>query len=65
MNRTLFMDLKVGEALQIGGGITVTLEQKSGQRAKLRFDGCDEVRRVPDRRAEPREGQTGRRSTDG
>lgn len=66
MTQTLFMDLKVGESLTIDGGITVTLEQKSGQLAKLRFQhkGAD-IRRLPDRRSAPREGQSGRRATDG
>lgn len=64
MTKTLLMDLKVGESLQIGG-VVLTLEQKSGQRAKLRFshEGVD-IRRVPDRRNEPREASPGRRSTD-
>lgn len=36
--RSLLIDLKVGESLYIDGErIVLTLEQKSGQRAKLRF----------------------------
>lgn len=37
--RTLYMDVKVGEVLSIDGGrVLITLEEKSGQRAKLRFE---------------------------
>jgi hypothetical protein len=64
--KRLLMDLKVGQSLTIGEGVTITLEQKSGQLAKLciQHNGV-EVRRVPDRRAEVREGSPGRRLTDG
>ena len=63
--KSLLMDLKVNESICIDGGITVTLEQKSGQRVKLRFEhqGSD-IRRVPDRRAEARNDGPGRRVTD-
>lgn len=61
----LIMDLKVGQSLTIDGGIVVTLEAKSGQLAKLRFEhrGAD-IRRTPDRRSEPRSEYPGRRATD-
>lgn len=48
MTRTLFMDVKVGESVSLDGGrVTITLEHKSGQLAKLRFehDGAN-IRRV-------------------
>lgn len=63
--KSLLMDMKVNESICIDGGITITLEQKSGQRAKLRFEhqGSD-IRRVPDRRAELRNDTPGRRATD-
>jgi hypothetical protein len=36
--RTLSMDVRVGESVQLDGGrITVTVEAKSGQRARLAF----------------------------
>lgn len=36
--RTLFKDLKVGQPLSIDGGrIVITLEEKSGHRARIRF----------------------------
>lgn len=36
--RTLLMDVKVGQSLSIDGGrILITVEEKSGQRVKLRF----------------------------
>lgn len=42
--RTLMMDVKVGETLSIDGGrLIVTLEHKSGQRAKLRFVHAGDV----------------------
>jgi hypothetical protein len=50
MKKTLFMDLKVGQTLSIDGGrFFITLEEKSGQRAKLRFvhDGAV-IDRAPD-----------------
>ena len=31
------MDVRVGESVSIGGNITVTVQEKSGQRARLRF----------------------------
>jgi hypothetical protein len=45
--KTLSMDLKVGESVCIDGGVTITLEKKSGQLAKLRFshEGVD-IRRL-------------------
>jgi hypothetical protein len=40
--RSLLMDVKVGQTLSIDGGrIFITLEEKSGQRAKLRFVHSD------------------------
>lgn len=42
--RTLMMDVKVGETLSIDGGrLIVTLEHKSGQRARLRFVHAGDV----------------------
>jgi len=35
MHKTLVVELKVGQSMRIGGA-TVTLEEKSGQRARLR-----------------------------
>lgn len=36
--KTLLMDLRVGESLTLDGGrVVVTLQEKSGQRAKLRL----------------------------
>ena len=36
--RSLLMDVKVGQSLSIDGGrITLTVEEKSGQRVKLRM----------------------------
>lgn len=36
--RSLLMDVKVGQSLSIDGGrIVLTVEEKSGQRVKLRF----------------------------
>jgi hypothetical protein len=65
MAKQLFMDLKVNESVRIDGGITVTLEKKSGQQARLRFDHDNsDIRRVPDRRAQARDESQGRRSTD-
>lgn len=38
MKKSLLMDLKVGQSVSIDDGrIVITLEEKSGQRAKLRF----------------------------
>jgi hypothetical protein len=64
--KRLMMDVKVGESIQLGDGITITLEQKSGQLAKLciQHNGVD-VRRLPDRRSVARQGSPGRRLTDG
>jgi hypothetical protein len=61
---TLYMDLKVNGSIEVGG-VVITLEQKSGQRAKLRIEheGVD-IRRVPDRRNEPRNDMPGRRVED-
>lgn len=43
--RTLMMDVKVGETLSIDGGrLTVTLEHKSGQRARLCFQHAGDVK---------------------
>jgi hypothetical protein len=42
--KSLFLDLKIGQSLSIDGGrVVVTLEEKSGQRAKLKFVAEDEV----------------------
>jgi hypothetical protein len=63
--RTLLMDLKVNESVTIDGGMVITVEQKSGQRIKLRFEhqGAD-IRRLPDRRDDVREATPGRRADD-
>lgn len=38
------IDIRVGEGITIDGGrIVVTLEEKSGQRARLRFDAAKDV----------------------
>jgi hypothetical protein len=58
MSKTLLMDLKVGQSLSIDGGrVVVTLEEKSGQLAKLRFVHDDVLieRAAPKRR----QGSTG------
>jgi hypothetical protein len=45
--QTFRTDLRVGEAVQIDGGrITVRLEEKSGQRARLVFKAEDDVQIV-------------------
>jgi hypothetical protein len=50
--KTLLMDLKVGESISIDGGrVVITLEEKSGQRIKLR---CVHEGVPIDRRAKPR-----------
>ncbi len=65
MKKTLLMDLKVGQTLSIDGGrFFITLEEKSGQRAKLRFvhDGVQVDRApggVPPDGIERRAGATG------
>lgn len=39
MKRSLSIDVKVGEAVSIDGGrVVVTLEEKSGQRIRMRFE---------------------------
>ena len=51
-DKTLLMDLKVGQSISIDGGrVVITLEEKSGQRIKLR---CTHQGAVIERRAEPR-----------
>lgn len=38
MQKTLLMDVKVGQSISIDGGrVMITLEEKSGQRVKIRF----------------------------
>jgi hypothetical protein len=63
----LVFDLRMGESLVLEGGLTVTLQQKSGQLAKLCFESTDpmQIQRQGERRSAPREGFPGRRSTDG
>lgn len=48
----LRIDLSPGESVTIGGYATITLEQKSGGRARLAFeaDRSIPIRRVPDGR---------------
>lgn len=42
--KSLFLDLKIGQSISIDGGrIVVSLEEKSGQRAKLKFVADDGV----------------------
>lgn len=56
--RSLLMDVKVGQSLSIDGGrIVLTVEEKSGQRVKLRFvhDGIT-VERVSQSMPAPRSG---------
>jgi len=45
---TLHVDLKVGESLSIGELLTISVEEKSGRRARLRFVFAEpiEVRRT-------------------
>ncbi len=35
--RALTLDIRVGESVAVGRGVTLTLEEKSGQRARVRF----------------------------
>jgi pyruvate kinase len=43
--QTFRTDLRVGEAVRIDGGrVTVRLEEKSGQRARLVFKAEDDIR---------------------
>lgn len=51
----LFMDVKVGGTLTIDG-VTVTLEQKSGQLARLKIEhvGAKVAYSGPERRKQPR-----------
>lgn len=65
MKRTLLMDIKVGQSLSIDGGrIVITLEEKSGQRAKLRFvhEGVPIERVSPDAPAQTERKQAPRAS---
>lgn len=48
----LYLDIKVGESVTIGDNVTVTLEEKSGQVARLAFDAD---KSVPIRKAQPRD----------
>lgn len=41
---TLRIDLRIGESVRIGPHAVVTLEQKSGQMAKLAFEADPSVR---------------------
>ena len=63
----LVMDLRIGDTLELEGGIKVTLQQKSGQLAKLCFERDEpmQIKRQPERRAQARESNPGRRSSDG
>jgi len=40
----MHFDLKVGESLSIGGDVTVTLQKKAGQLARLSIDAPANVR---------------------
>ena len=40
----MHFDIKVGEALKIGGDVTVTLQKKTGQLARLSIDAPANVR---------------------
>lgn len=54
MTKTLVTDVKVGETLYFdGGAIAITLEQKNGQRSKLRIvhQGVDVSRTPPEKKA--------------
>lgn len=42
----LFLDIGVDDALHIEGGMVLTLERKSGQRARLRIEGPANVEMV-------------------
>lgn len=37
------MDVRVGESVSIDGRVTVTVQEKSGQRARLRFMADEQV----------------------
>lgn len=44
MRKIGHFDVKVGESLVIGGDVTVTLQKKSGQLARLTVDRPDSMR---------------------
>lgn len=44
MNITRHYDIKVGESLRIGSDVTVTLQKKSGQLARLTVDRPENMR---------------------
>lgn len=56
-----YTDMAPGDTLVINGTI-VTLEKKSGKRARLRVEGDAEVRRVPAKPPHGKEPPDGRRS---
>lgn len=44
MAKSLRVELRVGESIEVDNGrITITLEEKSGQRARFRFDAPQDV----------------------
>lgn len=45
----LVIDLKIGESVQIGDGVSIALMKKSGQIARLaiKADGAPAIKRVP------------------
>lgn len=53
MTCRLFLDLRPGEAIKIGGKAKVAVEEKSGQRVRLRVEAD---RSVPIERDEKQEG---------
>lgn len=49
----LFLDIGPGDELRIGDGAVLTLEHKSGRRARLRITGEADVKLVRDARIDP------------
>ncbi len=49
MDRSIVIELKVGESAEVGGA-TITLQEKSGQRARLRVVAPPGVRVEPPKR---------------
>lgn len=51
--RRLHVEIKVGDSIAVGDGVVLTLEHKSGQRARMLFvvsDGCariNVIKRLP------------------
>lgn len=62
----MVLDVRVGETLVVDG-LTINVVQKSGQLARLCLSSASpmDIRQIPDRRSIPREGEPGRRATDG